>query len=139
MNIIENAWYRISVKALIHNKKWKILMCKEANGVWDTPGGGLDHGEETSVCIERELREEMWLEVVEIDSHPSYFITAHKPASETRPWIANVCYNVKVKDLHFIPSEECVEIWFFSPEEILEMNTIVNVKELAKAMINSNK
>jgi hypothetical protein len=50
------------------------------------------------------------LEAVFIDKNPKYFITAHKPESKTRPWIANVFYEVKVKNLNFTPNEECVEI-----------------------------
>ena len=134
MKDIDNWWYRISVKALIYNEEWKILLCKEYNWVWDIPGGWLDHWEKPEVCIDRELEEEMWLKVDDINQDPCYFITAHKPTSKTRPWIANICYEVKVKDLDFTPSKECVEIWFFSPEEISELNTIINVKKLAKIM-----
>jgi len=32
---IKQAWYRISVKALIYNEKWEFLLCKEDNWVWD--------------------------------------------------------------------------------------------------------
>jgi hypothetical protein len=42
-----------------------------------------------------------------------------------------------VKDLNFIPSTECVEIQFFSPEEIKNINAIVNVIELSKKMLKT--
>ena len=92
---IQQAWYRISVKALIYNEKWEFLLAKENNWTWDIPGWWLDHWENFDVCIKRELQEEMWLEVVWIDKNPKYFITAHKPESKTRPWLANVFYEVK--------------------------------------------
>jgi ADP-ribose pyrophosphatase YjhB (NUDIX family) len=126
---IEQAWYRISVKALIYNEKWEFLLCKEDNWLWDIPGGWLDHWEKHDVCIKRELQEEMWLEVIWIDKNPKYFITAHKPESKSRPWLANIFYEVKVKNLNFTPSEECVEIWFFDNYSIESINTIINVKE----------
>lgn len=134
---IENWWYRISAKALIYNSEGKFLLCKEENGTWDLPWWGLDHWENAIDCIKRELKEELWLEVISIEINPKYFITAHKPNSKTRPWIANVCYEVKVKDLNFIPSTECVEIQFFSPEEIKNINAIVNVIELSKKMLKT--
>lgn len=88
--------------------------------------------------FEFELQEEMWLEVTWIDKNPKYFITAHKPKSKTRPWLANVFYEVKVKDLNFRPSDECVEIWFFNIDNVNNINTIVNVKEFFN-LLKSNQ
>lgn len=133
---IKQSWYRISVKALIYNEKWEFLLCKESNGVWDLPWWGLDHGEDIETCLKRELKEEMWLEIININKVPRYFITAHKPESKTRPWIANIIYEVNVKDLNFIASDESIEIWFFNPESAWKLNLLVNVKELLKEINN---
>jgi hypothetical protein len=72
--------------------------------------------------------------VTHIDKNPKYFITVHKPQSKTRPWVSNIFYEVKVKDLDFIPSDECVEIGFFNKDSIEGLNTIVNVKEFVKGL-----
>lgn len=133
---VEKAWYRMSAKALIYNEKWDFLLIKESNWFWDFPGWWLDHWENYDICIKRELEEEMWLEVTWIDQNPKHFITAHKPESKTRPWLANIFYEVKVKNLHFTPSDECVEIGFFNINNIENINTIVNVKEFAKLLKN---
>jgi 8-oxo-dGTP diphosphatase len=134
---IQEAWYRISIKALIYNEKWDFLLTKENNWLWDIPWGWLDHGEKYDENLKRELKEEMWLEIIWIDKNPKYFITAHKPESKSRPWIANIFYEVKVKDLNFIKSDECVEIWFFNANSINNIDTFVNVKEFA-SLLKSN-
>lgn len=131
---INQAWYRISVKALIHNENWDFLLSKEKNWVWDLPWWWLDHWEKYDICLKRELQEEMWLEVIWINKNPKYFITAHKPESKTRPWLANIFYEVKVKDFNFKPSDECVEIWFLNVNNIGMINTIVNVKEFVRVL-----
>ena len=131
---IKQAWYRTSVKALIYNEKWEFLLCKEDSWVWDIPGWWLDHWEKHEVCLKRELQDEIWLEVIYVSKTPKYFVTAHKPKSKTRPWIANVFYEVKVKDLNFTPSEECVEISFFNKQSIEGINVIENVKEFIKEL-----
>lgn len=135
---IKQSWYRISAKALIYNEKWEFLLCKENNWTWDFPGGWLDHWEGYEVCIKRELQEEMWLELIHIEDKPKYFITANKPTSKTRPWIANIFYEVKVKNLNFIASEECIEIWFFDADSAWKLNLLVNVKEFLKRHHNKN-
>lgn len=131
---ISDAWYRISAKALILNDQWKFLLCKESDGEWDLPGWWLDHGESPTECIARELQEELWCEAVWIDTNPSYFVTAHKPASKKKPWIANVCYQVILRDLDFTPSEECTEIGFFDSDSIVDISVMPNVTALAKEM-----
>ena len=131
---VQNCFYRISVKALISNEEWKVLLCKESSWKWDFPWGWLDHWEKSIICLERESKEEMWLKATFISQNPKYFITAHKPESKTRPWIANVFYEVKVKNLDFISSDECVEIWFFSFEEIKKLDILPNVL----ALVNTN-
>ena len=56
---MQQAHYRISAKALIWDDDGRVLLCRESSGVWDLPGGGLDHGEDVVSCIEREVSEEM--------------------------------------------------------------------------------
>lgn len=136
---INDAWYRISAKALIYNDKWQILLCKESNDTWDIPGGWLDHGENLHDSIKRELLEEMGLEVTSISDKPECFITAHKESSKSRPWIANICYRVDVKDLNFSRSDECVEIGFFDATNLPSIKTIVNVVEVFKEIFKTNK
>ncbi|MDP2090645.1 MAG: NUDIX hydrolase [Candidatus Gracilibacteria bacterium] len=131
---IQQAWYRISIKALIYNDKGEFLLCKESSGLWDLPGGGLDHGENPRDCLKREVLEEMGLEVTWISEEPKYFITAHKIESKSRPWLANVFYEVKVKDLNFTPSDECNEIGFFNTNSIKDINVFVNVAEFVKLL-----
>jgi len=126
---IQNAWYRISVKALIYNQKLEVLLMKERSWVWDFPGGWLDHGENPVEWLKRELQEEMWLKTISIKSQPSAFITTHKPQSKTRPWIGNVFYETHVENLDFIASDECIEIGFFDKNTIKNINTLPNVTD----------
>jgi hypothetical protein len=76
----------------------------------------------------------MWLVASYIDEKPLYFITAHKPTSKSRPWIANVCYETELENLDFTKSDECVEIWFFNIKEAKKLNLLINVEALLKEM-----
>jgi len=124
---IKQAWYRVSVKAIIYNKDKDVLLIKESNWKWDFPGGWIDHWEDIFVALEREISEEMWLKIIKIDKRPIKFTTTHKPNSKTRSYIANIFYEVEVENLNYKKSDECVEIWFFNKNTIKDLNVIENV------------
>ncbi|RYH58779.1 MAG: NUDIX hydrolase, partial [Alcaligenaceae bacterium] len=54
-----NAFYRVSVKALIRDDAGNVLVVKENQDTWSLPGGGIDHGEVPEVALLRELKEEL--------------------------------------------------------------------------------
>ncbi|MBP7018618.1 NUDIX hydrolase [Candidatus Saccharibacteria bacterium] len=75
--------YRISIKALIRDKKGRVLVVKESGRTWwDLPGGGMDHGEDIKSAITRELQEEVKFEgnfqfrIIDVDN-PAYLQNAN--------------------------------------------------------------
>lgn len=127
---LPNGYYRVSIKGLILDetrKKFAVIL--EDNGLWELPGGGIDHGESPEDCLKREIKEEMGLEVTEVSPSPSYFLVGKNMKER---WSVNVVFEVKVKDFNFIPSEECREFKFISPEEVDTINAFRTVKELAE-------
>lgn len=91
----------------------------------ELPGGGLDYGESPEICLRREIKEEMGLEVEAIKPFPAYFTTTKHTKGH---WIANVLYEIKVNNLNFTPSDECVELGFFTWEEAKKLELFENVK-----------
>jgi 8-oxo-dGTP pyrophosphatase MutT (NUDIX family) len=133
--IIENlptTFYRVSIKALVLNEdQKKFLVVLEDNGYWELPGGGLDFPETPEEGLRREIKEEMGLIVTEVAKRPSYVLIGENMKGVKS---INIVYEVKVKDLNFTPSDECVELKFISPNEIDTINAFRNVKELAVLM-----
>lgn len=129
-------FYRVSAKGLILDEEKRFLLCRESDGRWDLPGGGLDHGEDPRQGIIREIKEEMGLEVTSVGAAPSYFITAQK--DHKRYWIANIIYVIEVADLDFTPSDECQEIRFFAVEEAKDIPQFENIPEFLKVFDPSN-
>lgn len=135
---IPNCFYRVSIKALILNEtKDKFLLCKEADGRWELPGGGLDWGMTPQEDLPRELMEEMGLKATYIADHPSYLLIG-RSTKNPNIRIANVVYETQLEHFNFTPSDECVEIAFVSPEEVGAMNTFDGPVELAKQFSADN-
>ena len=68
---------RVIVVGLIHNKRGECLLCRMLPdrgvfpGQWGIPGGGIETGEQAETALRRELREEVGLEVSDIE--PLFF------------------------------------------------------------------
>ncbi len=112
----EQSYFRVSVKGIAVDDTGRFLLVREKNGLWDMLGGGLDHGEDPVQGLRREVQEEAGLAVTWVSPTPKYFLTSPQ-FSRPSYYVANVVYEIKVKDLNFRQSDECEEIKFFTPEE----------------------
>ncbi len=117
-----DCFYRVTVKGLCVRDD-KILLLKEAphiSGKWEMLGGGLDFGEDSRTCLEREAREEAGLKITKMSPKPLYVWTHKYTNRRGLKWYYALvlAYRVEFEDLNFTPSEECEEIAFFSKEEL---------------------
>ena len=123
----EPCYYRISVKGIVIDDTGRFLLSKEDNGQWEFLGGGLDHGEDPIACLKREIKEETGLTVTYVSPAPRYFVTTRRQNRDT--YIANIIYEIKLKDLHFTPSDECQELRFFNVLEARKEDLFPNVEK----------
>jgi 8-oxo-dGTP pyrophosphatase MutT (NUDIX family) len=130
---IKQCYYRVSAKAIIRNQEWKFALAKEDTGYWDIPGGGVDHGENMHEALKREIMEEMWLKVTKISPQPIYTALAESSGlgSHKRP-LCLLMFEVEVENFDYTPSEECVELWFFTAKEALQMKLYHPNKKVMK-------
>ena len=68
-----------------------------------------------------------------VNSAPSYFTTSKHDKHDY--WISNIVYETKLESLDFKPSDECVAIDFFTPQQIMEINSFTNAKKLAEQLL----
>lgn len=94
-----NAFYRVSVKALIRDEACKVLVVKENQDTWSLPGGGIDHGEVPEVALLRELKEELGVGNADISSI-NRTLTFELP--EKQAWLLWIVYDVKLCDEFFV-------------------------------------
>ena len=123
----DETYYRISVKGLVIDGAGRFLLTREDNGRWELLGGGLNHNEDPIIGLKREINEETGLEVTQISPTPKYFITSQR--LDSMSFLANVIYEIKLKDLIFTASEECQELRFFNVTEARQVPLFPNVEK----------
>lgn len=88
-----NAFYRVSVKALVKNDQRQVLVVKENQDTWSLPGGGLDHGEDPEKGLLRELKEELGIDEATVKG----ILTTKAFYLESRfAWLLWIVYEVEV-------------------------------------------
>jgi 8-oxo-dGTP pyrophosphatase MutT (NUDIX family) len=138
MNEVPNCFYRISIKALVLNEaRDKFLVCKEEDGRWELPGGGLDWDMTPQEDLPRELMEEMGLKATHIADSPGYFITG-RSTNHPDIRIANVLFETKLEHLNFTPSNECIEIKFINKDDVEGMELFDGPKKLLEMFDPNN-
>lgn len=123
--------YRISVKALIRDDQDRILLLQEADGSWELPGGGLDHGEDAKTGLTREISEETGMTVDWMSDAPVAFWTIRKDVgSSDLHWFSFVVFEAKVSG-SFRPDptgEEAVQAQYFSRDDAKKLQLHDNIK-----------
>ena len=125
-----DSFYRVSVKGLCV-EDGKLLLVHDMvdsdvypEGKWELPGGGLDFGETPQQTLRREIKEEMGLEATWVAEQPKFVWQARKEGARGLEWyyVLLACYEIKLKDTDFTPSEECRAIQFYTKEELKTLN-----------------
>lgn|GEM_PF-4982946 len=89
----------------------------------------MERGEEPKAEMQREINEEAGLTMTRMSDKPIDILFRKKIKKGLR--LAQVLYEVKVKDLDLTPSKECEEIRFFTKQEIVDMHKYAD-REIAK-------
>lgn len=97
---------------------------EDISGQWELPGGGLDFGEDLRAGLEREVEEEMKLDVISVSDQPIYVWTTRLENSRDMDWYYSVVlgYKIEFANLDFTPTDECVEVKFFDKKEIQSLD-----------------
>jgi 8-oxo-dGTP diphosphatase len=102
--------FHVTIKGLFFDDRGRILLLREPSGVWDLPGGRLEHGESFHAALQRECQEEMALECEVLDQVPYW---AWPAQDRDGLWKVVLCFRIRLGSLAFTASDECVALEFF--------------------------
>ena len=117
-----NAFYRVSVKAVILNEHNEVFAIHEGDD-WTLPGGGVDHGEEPLVALKRELYEEAFISSdfeAELIGTESFYVESKDAMAF---WMI---YGLRMTEPNFTykTGEDADEVAFRNPADFKESDSL---------------
>lgn len=121
------------VNAIVKNKEDKFLIIKRKSldGIhpdkWAFPGGKVEKGESEENALEREIKEEVGLDVKKILKKISEYNYERPGGMESE----GKCYLIDVENLEVVPGEDVAEWKWASVEEFEDLDHIEGLEEEA--------
>ena len=123
--------HKVSVAAMVHDGKGKILLVNSPWRGWEYPGGLIEPGETFEEALRREIREESGVEV-EIER----FVGICKNLEKN---IVNIDFVCRYVSGELTTSEESTEVIWATPEEAMEMITFPLTKKRLGNMLGGSR
>ncbi len=119
-----DAFYRVSIKALVRDGDRFMLAFKRDTQDWESFGGGLDFGEDAPTALRREILEEAGCTVLSVAPQPILTIPNIVHNRRGIEWYYTLmCYYPTELDFStFDTSLQFTEYKFFTIEEIQTLN-----------------
>jgi 8-oxo-dGTP diphosphatase len=124
--------YHVTIKGLFFDQHNKILLIQENSGMWDLPGGRLEHGEDLHGALSRECIEEMGINCRIIDENPYW---AWSAKDHDGLWKVVLCFRITLPHFDYQPSDECINIGFFNAESFSLINTVPQIHPLLNYLL----
>lgn len=130
------AFYRLSTKMLVTDKEGRVLVILRPDGMWDLPGGGVEHGEEIHDALRREVKEEIGGIVKTIEKYPTYVWTQerdHEGYFAENFHAIFLAYRVTLRSLKLsFTSHEAVGYRFVTKKEIQKLKLFSTIQKFGK-------
>jgi len=119
--------FQVSVKGLFFNQEGKIMMILDDEGYWEPVGGRVQKGEDLIEGLKRECLEETGLVCEVVDSQPMIVYSAIDEDGRAR---IMVYYKIRMASTDFTPGSECLDLKFYTKEEIRHLKLASQIKKL---------
>jgi 8-oxo-dGTP diphosphatase len=109
-----------AVAALVSDDDRRLLLARRAYepdaGLWDTPGGFLDEGEDPRVGLRRELREEAGVEI-EIGEFFGMYLDRYGRGDDA-PYVLNLVWRALILGGELAAADDVSELAWFPPDAL---------------------
>ncbi len=130
---MDNYSYRVSVKGLVLDEENRLMLLQEESGLWDLPGGSMEHGESFQETLKREIKEEMGVDCEMLDKEPVLIWSGKSSSDIWRVWIA---FRVKLLGNNFTKSREFQNYKYFSENDLINSGFQYGAEKLSNYLSN---
>ena len=123
---------RTTVNAVIKDRSGKFLLCRKPKNLgvyadtWAIPGGGIEEGETMFEALEREVKEEVGLELIEVEElmfADDTAVKTYRDGSSERVYMIYLIFVGVAKNPEELElNDEFVEFGWFDLNEMFGMN-----------------
>ncbi len=114
--------YRVVAKALITDTEGKVLVVKEKQDFWSLPGGGLEHGESAKDCLEREIKEEIGIDTVEIGE---ILYSTNVYLDKRDIWMTWIVYKAEIDSSNFVFGDGVTDAKYIDIKDIQDSTDLL--------------
>ena len=135
MKICKHNFPLVGATAIITNSKKQVLLSKRKNtglffpGYWNLPGGLIELGETAEKALQREVKEEIGVNIKITKYTGKYYEKLMKKNKKTYETITLPFY-AKITKGTPIPLDATTEVKWFNPTEIKKVKLAYNHKEI---------
>lgn len=124
---MDNRSYQVTVKGLCFDDAGRVLLIQENTGLWDLPGGRMEHGEDFHTTLSRECREEMGVDCRILDVNPHW---AWSAKNYDDLWKVVLCFRIELPNTNFTISDECISAGFFDAGTFRTIDVVPQIRPL---------
>jgi 8-oxo-dGTP pyrophosphatase MutT (NUDIX family) len=121
LNDIKDCLYRCATKVIIADDHKLLVVLEKDDMLWNLPGGGIDHGEDITDSIHRELQEEVGLTREDVHDLEGPVYVSNDGILDSVPRL-NIFYRATVDPAKARPGPDAEEIRWVTPEELLQLD-----------------
>jgi 8-oxo-dGTP diphosphatase len=133
---MDNLSYQVTVKGLCFDDRCRVLMIQERSGLWDLPGGRMEHGEDFHMALRRECLEEMGIDCEILDTAPYW---AWSAKNYDNLWKVVLCFRMELPHKNFVASDECKAINYFGENTLNPQIIVPQLHQLRNLMLHSSR
>ena len=129
---MDNRSYQVTVKGLCFDDAGRVLLIQENTGLWDLPGGRMEHGEDFHTTLSRECREEIGVDCRILDRNPFW---AWSAKNYDEMWKVVLCFRIELPHTNFITSDECMAFEFVGANDFDPQRVVPQIHPLRDQMM----
>jgi 8-oxo-dGTP pyrophosphatase MutT (NUDIX family) len=114
---LPSPYYRVATRAIILDDQQRLLVMENKDNEVELPGGGWEFDETYQECLQREVREELGVELAEVGE----FVGAYQGRGSRQVMYLRIAFRAKLAS-HDFRLSEMVRAWFVTRDEFMELD-----------------